>query len=69
MTPERAKEISYEIDQEWTMNPVHKFSPYTACERNEIMQLWATMPGYTCFHDAVRRICLSEKHTSISDRA
>jgi hypothetical protein len=47
---------------------VHKFSPYTACERNEIMQLWATMPGYTCFHDAVRRICLSEKHTYISDK-
>jgi hypothetical protein len=56
ITPERAREISYEINQEWTMNPVHKYVPYTADERQEIMRLWKTMPGHTCFHDAVLRI-------------
>jgi hypothetical protein len=58
ITPERAREISYEIDQEWTMNPHHKYEPYTAEERNEIMRLWNTMPGYTCFHDAVWRMTM-----------
>ena len=60
ITPERAREISYEINQDWTMNPVHRFKPYTADERQEIMRLWTTMPGHTCFHDAVSRLAKAE---------
>ena len=54
MTPNRAKEIQQE-QAEW---------PYwgalqrtmTADEISEVNELWDTMPGYTCFADALNRI-------------
>jgi hypothetical protein len=61
MTQERAKEISEIIDWEsggclisGNKRPLNP--PVTIDERNEIVAVWKTMPGHSCFHDAVRRI-------------
>ncbi len=51
MTPERAKEIM-ELGRQWA-NPGKYCTP---AEDNEVRDLWLTMPGYTCWYDALLRI-------------
>lgn len=51
MTPERAREIAESIHaaQGWG-------GEYTPHERAEIVGVWNTLPGWTCFFDAVQHI-------------
>ena len=56
MTPERAKEITAEI---WNNNPLGQHSvrqSITPEEEKEIIRTWKTIPGNTCFYDAVLAI-------------
>lgn len=56
MTSERAKQIAREI---WTNNPLggHRVEQtMTEAERQEIIKFWHTLPGHTCFFDAVNRM-------------
>lgn len=51
MTPERAQEI-IEHGRQWSNYSKH----CTADEDKEVRDLWQTMPGHTCWYDALRRI-------------
>jgi len=53
MTPKRAREI---LD---SMSPFGAMD-YTEEEHREITAVWDTMPGHTCFFDAVVRIAKGE---------
>ena len=61
MTPQRAQEILALSD--WSGfnclgfgNIKPEFEPETAAERKEVCKVWDTMPGYTCYRDALLRI-------------
>ena len=60
MTPERALELMYESNQRHSFFPKHRYAPETAEERREVLAMWNTMPGYTCYYDALNRIAKAE---------
>lgn len=59
MTPERAQEIIAQARNTggafcmWSDNIEKVMRPG---ERDEVRKVWDTMPGYTCFVDALNRI-------------
>lgn len=55
MTRERAEEIRRAIWDSHGWDGVE-----TPEERKEIVKVWETMPGWTCFYDAVERIAKGE---------
>jgi hypothetical protein len=55
MTPERAQEI-LSLGMRWHEWAVHT----TPAENQEIMEKWRTMPGYTCYFDALLRLAYPE---------
>ena len=60
MTKERAQEILNSIYNDrwgWQCN-TDKF--FRLGEREEVIRKWKTMPGYTCFADALHRIAKGE---------
>ena len=61
MTPERALELMYESNQECSFWPKHLYAPETPEERKEVVAMWNTMPGYTCYYDALKRISKGEQ--------
>lgn len=62
MTAERAREIFDHARQRATVGPWSDQldKVMTPDERHEIKQLWATMPGHTCFVDALFRVMNGE---------
>lgn len=57
MTPARATEIIRDAKARAIHGPwSDQLSNVTADERAEIIAVWETMPGYTCFVDALHRI-------------
>lgn len=58
MTPERATEIIRDAKALAVHGPWSDqlSNVMTADERAEIVTVWKTMPGYTCFVDAILRI-------------
>lgn len=62
MTPERAKEIIKQAQDKANVGPwsdqIEKV--ITKEERNEVNKVWETMPGHTCFVDALYRIANGE---------
>ena len=55
MTQDRANEI-LKLGSQWS-----NFSKHcTKEEEKEVMDKWNTMPGYTCFYDALCRIAKGE---------
>lgn len=65
MTPERALEL-IEL-YKWKNggciiigNKKPDVEPESESERREIIDLWDTMPGYTCYNDALYRIVNNE---------
>lgn len=56
MTPERAEELRQEILKLGGWHPIS----ITEEEESTVRMMWATMPGYTCFYDAVARIANGE---------
>lgn len=62
MTQERAKEILEGIARtpfSW-QNSAGVNALFRPGERAEVMKKWDTMPGYTCFADALMRIARGE---------
>jgi hypothetical protein len=53
MTPDRAQEILR------TMSPFGELQ-MSKSEDAEVRKVWQTMPGYTCFYDALVRIARNE---------
>ena len=53
MTPKRAKEIQCQSSQWPYWGAARKFM--TEEEISEVTALWDTMPGSTCFNDALNR--------------
>lgn len=39
-------------------------APETVLERQEVIDLWDTMPGYTCYNDALTRIAKGDKENN-----
>ena len=56
MEKDRALEI-YQLGLKWS-NWSNQCTPE---EHRYINRMWDTMPGYTCFYDALVRICKGEK--------
>jgi len=57
MSPERAQEIIAAGNQ-W-----HNWSKHcTASEDKEVRDLWMTLPGYTCWYDALRRFAYPKQY-------
>ena len=66
MTPERAQKI---IDDARALSKCGPWSDrldevMTTDERQEIKAVWDTMPGYTCFVDALYRIARHQVSTT-----
>jgi len=63
MTPERATELLPTYCNPWYfLNP----GPHARCtteEHFEVTEVWDTMPGHTCWYDALLRISRGEKTT------
>ena len=59
MTPERAKEI-LKLGSRWSNWSKH----CTPEEDREIKDKWHTMPGYTCWYDALCRFAYPGKEKS-----
>jgi hypothetical protein len=55
MTPERAREI-IQLGSRWVEYSKHM----TDEEKKFVVEKWDTMPGYTCFYDALVRIAKGE---------
>ena len=60
MTPERAKEILARGSR-WSNWSKH----CTQAEDKYVRKLWGTLPGYTCWYDALIRIAKGEKPPEI----
>lgn len=56
MTQERAKEI-IALGNQWSNYSKH----CTPAEDKEVRDLWMTMPGYTCWYDALLRIARGQQ--------
>lgn len=57
MTCERAREVLH-LGEQWSNYSDHM----TQKEIDYTRALWKTMPGYTCFYDAIVRIANGGKH-------
>ena len=57
MNKQRAWDLYCKTGDGWRMFPCFKHVPeITKEERNEVIELWKTMPGNTCFADALARM-------------
>jgi hypothetical protein len=70
MTPARATEIIRDAKARATYGPWSDqlSNVMTADERAEIITVWRTMPGYTCFVDALHRIERNDDATDHTGR-
>lgn len=64
ITPERAQEIIQSAHDACTCGPWSDWLDRVMQpgEREEVNQVWETMPGYTCFVDAIYRIARTHIH-------
>lgn len=62
MTPERAREIFVEAKARTGLGPWSDQlrNVMTADERMQVLEVWKTMPGSSCFFDALNKIARGE---------